>query len=224
MRLLLVEDDAILADGIQKALHHSSYSVEHTDSGEEADYLLSIQAYDSVILDLGLPYMDGLEVLKRLRGHNNTVPVLILTARDTMEDTVAGLDAGADDYLTKPFRLPELEARLRAILRRRHQIRKLEFNFGALRFDPISRQAFVNDITIELSARETDILEIMLINSGQVVSKHRFIQHLCNWDEPITLNAVEVYISRLRRKLEPYHFKFRSIRGIGYLLEKHDDL
>lgn len=223
MRLLLVEDDIILADGIKKALKQSGFSVEHTGSGEEADYLLSLQAYHFVILDLGLPHMDGLEILKRLRSQNNTVSVLILTARATMEDTITGLDAGADDYLTKPFKLPELEARLRALLRRRHHLNKLQFSFGALKFDPVGRQAFVNDIPLELSARETDILEIMLINSGQVVSKHRFIQHLCNWDEQITLNAIEVYISRLRRKLEPYPFKFRSIRGIGYILEQANE-
>jgi two-component system OmpR family response regulator len=220
LRILVVEDDALLADGIVQALRQDGYAVEHTDSGRDADELIEGADYDTVVLDLGLPHMDGLEVLARLRARKDTCPVLILTARDTLEDRIAGLDLGADDYLIKPFKLPELEARIRALIRRRYFTNQTELLVGPLRFDSNTRQAFLNGEMIALSVRELDVLEVLLKNLGQIVNKNRIIDSLCGWkDEPVTPNAVEVYISRLRKKLEPAGFQLQTIRGLGYRLE-----
>lgn len=220
MRILVVEDDAILADGIVQALRQCGYAVEHTNNGQKADELIEGADYDTVVLDLGLPHMDGLEVLKRLRARKEACPVLILTARDTLEDRIAGLDLGADDYLIKPFKLPELEARIRALLRRRYFTNQTELVVGTLRFDSNTRQAFLDGEKIAFSVRELDVLEVLLKNLGQIVNKNKIIDSLCGWNnEPVTLNAIEVYISRLRKKLEPAGFKLKTIRGLGYLLE-----
>lgn len=219
MRLLLVEDDEILTNGLTEALRQVGYEVEHMASGLDADQALTYQDYDVVILDLNLPGLDGLEILQRLRNRQSHTPVLILSARDSLEDRINGLDIGADDYLAKPFKLPELEARLRALIRRGHFGNQLEMSIGALRFNTSERRLYANGQPVALSARETHVLELLMRHSGKVVSKQRFIEHLCGWHEDITINAIEVYISRLRRKLEIYNTRFRSIRGIGYLIE-----
>jgi two-component system OmpR family response regulator len=219
VRVLLAEDDAVLADGIAQALKHSGYVVDHASNGAEAEHLLSAYAYDTAILDLGLPEMDGLEVLRQARNKQNAVPILILTARDTLEDRISGLDLGADDYLTKPFKLKELEARIRALIRRKRFSTETKLKLGALRFDTNGRRAYLHDQVLELSAREMDVLELLLSHSGKVVSKGRFIDHLCGWREEVTENAIEVYISRLRRKLEESGLSIKAIRGIGYILE-----
>lgn len=223
LRILVVEDDAILSDGIVQALKQGGYAVEHTANGEEADALIEGTDYDTVVLDLGLPHLDGLEVLRRLRARKNSCPVLILTARDTLEDRIAGLDLGADDYLIKPFKLPELEARIRALIRRRYFTNQTELVVGPLRFDSNNRQAFLNGEMIALSIRELDVLEVLLKNLGQIVNKNKIIDSLCGWQEPVTQNAVEVYISRLRKKLEPAGLQLRTIRGLGYLLENPNE-
>ena len=224
MRVLLAEDDTVLADGIIQALRQSGYVIDHAVSGPDAEHLLSCTQYDTAILDLGLPDQDGLEVLKQIRAKKNAVPILILTARDTLEDRVQGLDLGADDYLTKPFKLQELEARIRALIRRRHFSTETEIKLGAMRFDTNGRRVYINQQPLELSSRETDVLELLLMNAGKVVSKTKFIEHLCGWQDELTTNAVEVYLSRVRRKLEPYGLSLRAIRGIGYILEVAPEL
>lgn len=223
MRVLLAEDDAVLADGIMKALKQSGYIVDHAETGADAEHMLASYPYDMAILDLGLPDQDGLDVLKHVRAQRNTIPILILTARDTLDDRVIGLDLGADDYLTKPFKLRELEARVRALIRRRHFSTETELILGQLRFDTNGRQATVNGCSLDLSAREMDVMELLLVNAGKVVSKAKCIDKLCGTEDALTPNAIEVYVSRLRRKLEFSGLSLRAIRGIGYILEVTDE-
>jgi two-component system, OmpR family, response regulator len=219
MRVLLSEDDEILADGISKALRQAGFAVDHVATGEDADQALQSNNFDLLILDLGLPVIDGLEVLRRLRTRKQVLPVLILTARDRLEDRVTGLDFGADDYLTKPFDLPELEARVRALLRRGRVAADVEVVYGALRFDTVGRRVTVHDQQLELSARELAVLEILLQRGGKVVSKEQLIEHMYGWDEEVSHNAMEVNVHRLRKKLEAAGINIRTIRGLGYLLE-----
>jgi two-component system OmpR family response regulator len=223
MRVLLTEDDEILADGISKALRQAGFAVDHVATGEDADQALQTNSFDLLILDLGLPVIDGLEVLRRLRARKQLLPVLILTARDRLEDRVAGLDFGADDYLTKPFDLPELEARVRALLRRGRVAVDVEVVYGALRFDTVGRRVTVNDQQLELSARELAVLEVLLQRGGKVVSKEQLIEHMYGWDEEVSHNAMEVNVHRLRKKLEAAGINIRTIRGLGYLLENHSE-
>jgi len=223
MRILLVEDDPLLADGLSRSLQASGFAVDHAADGLSADHMASSQVYDLVILDLGIPGLDGLSVLKRLRRRasgSSTTPVLILTARAGLEDRVKGLNLGADDYLTKPFDLPELEARVRALVRRGKFGASPQLQHGRLRFDTIGRRALVDDQPLELSARELSMLETLLLSVGRVVSKEQLAEQLTGWGEAVGPNAIEVYIHRLRKKLEPAGISVRTVRGLGYLLEK----
>lgn len=220
MRLLLAEDDTVLRDGLTRTLQQAGYAVDSARNGSDADHALAFQNYDLLILDLGLPKMDGLEVLKRLRSHNQTLPVLILTARDAVDDRVAGLDLGADDYLTKPFDLAELEARVRALVRRGQGTHSNLLKHGRILFNIAGRRVYLDDVPLDLSARELGVLEILLLKAGQVVGKEQLAEKLCSWDEEIGQNAIEVYVHRLRKKLEPAGIQIRTIRGLGYLLEK----
>jgi two-component system OmpR family response regulator len=222
MRVLLSEDDEILADGISKALRQAGFAVDHVATGVDADQALQSNNFDLLILDLGLPGIDGLEVLRRLRTRKQVLPVLILTARDRLQDRVTGLDFGADDYLTKPFDLPELEARVRALLRRGRVAADVEVVYGALRFDTVGRRVTVHDQQLELSARELAVLEILLQRGGKVVSKEQLIEHMYGWDEEVSHNAMEVNVHRLRKKLEAAGINIRTIRGLGYLLESRN--
>ena len=221
MRILLVEDDRMLSDAVARALRQLAHSVQTVEGGRDADDLLASSEFDLVILDLGLPQMDGFEVLRRLRRRKSTVPVLVLTVRDTVEDLVTGLDLGADDYLTKPFELAELEARLRALIRRAHGGVGAQIEHGALRLDVAGRRLFCNGQPLELSPREFAVLELLLLREGRVVTKQQIAEHLYGWEEMSRSNAVDVFIYRLRRKLEPSGVDVRTIRGMGYLIEKH---
>lgn len=219
MRILLVEDDPALASSLNQGLRQMGFAVELSQDGGEADAILSVRKFDAVVLDLGLPGLSGMEVLKRLRKRGATLPVLILTARDAMADKVAGLNAGADDYLLKPFDFQELEARLNALLRRTQAERSGWLEAGRLRLDKSARQAFLDLAPLPLSAREVGVLELLMSRLGRVVSKEQLAEHLSQ-DEEIGENAVEVYVHRLRKKLEAVGIEIRTLRGLGYLLEK----
>ena len=219
MRILLAEDDPIIADGLVRTLRKSGYAVDHVATGTDADAALHGQPFDLLILDLGLPKLSGIEVLRRLRGRKCSMPVLILTAQDGVEDRVRGLDAGADDYLTKPFALPELEARVRA-LTRRGTGNATRIEFGALTYDQADRLVTVAGQVVDLSAREVGLLEVLLLRAGRLVSKDQLVDHLCSWGEEVSNNAIEVYVHRLRKKLEPGGVKIATVRGLGYCLEK----
>jgi len=218
MRLLLVEDDLILKDGLERSFTKSGYAVDVMTDGERANQLLTYQEYDVIVLDLGLPKLDGFEVLKQLRGRGNKTPVLILTALEDTQNRVKGLDLGADDYLAKPFELAELEARIRALIRRGVSGGGAKISFGGLVFDTTSRQCLVDDVTLSLSAREVALLELLMLKATKVVSKAKILEHLCSWDEEMSENAVEVNVSRLRKKLNVFGVEIRTIRGLGYLL------
>ena len=220
MRILIVEDDPVLADGITRSLQQAEFAVDCVHDGETADLVLTAQTYDLVILDLGLPKLDGFAVLKRLRRRGAAMPVLMLTARDALADRVKGLDSGADDYLTKPFELPELEARVRALIRRGQAGGSAILTHGALALDTSGRRATLHGAPLELSAREFGVLEVLMLRSGRVVNKEQLAGQLYGWDEEVGANAIEVYVHRLRKKLEPASVVIRTIRGLGYLLEK----
>jgi two-component system, OmpR family, response regulator len=222
MRILVAEDDAILADGVSRTLRQSGYAVDWVKNGVEADTALDTDDFDLLILDIGLPKKSGLDVLKRLRARDSRVPVLILTALDGVNDRVRGLDAGADDYLAKPFELAELEARVRALTRRGMAGGPTLLRHGALTYDQVGRVARLNGEPLELSAREVSLLEIFLSRAGRLVSKDQLVSHLCEWGEEVSPNAIEVYVHRLRKKLEPGGVRIVTVRGLGYSLEKSD--
>ena len=220
MRILIAEDDAIIADGVTQSLRRAGHAVDCARTGSEADAALAAGQYDLLILDLGLPKLNGFEVLKRLRARHSKVPVLILTALDAVSDRVRGLDLGADDYLAKPFALSELEARVRALTRRGPDGASSLLRHGVLTYDQVHRVAELNGAPLDLSAREMGLLEILLRRAGRVVSKERLVEHMCEWGEEISTNAIEVYMHRLRRKLEGSEVKIATVRGLGYCLEK----
>jgi two-component system, OmpR family, response regulator len=222
MRILVAEDDAILADGVTRTLRQSGYAVDWVKNGVEADTALDTDDFDLLILDIGLPKKSGLDVLKRLRARDSRVPVLILTALDGVNDRVRGLDAGADDYLAKPFELAELEARVRALTRRGMAGGPTLLRHGSLTYDQVGRVARLNGEPLELSAREVSLLEIFLSRAGRLVSKDQLVSHLCEWGEEVSPNAIEVYVHRLRKKLEPGGVRIVTVRGLGYSLEKSD--
>ena len=219
MRILIAEDDAIIADGLSRSLRQGGYAVDWAPNGMEADTALLTVSYDLLILDLGLPKLSGLDLLKRVRGRNSAIPVLILTAMDGSGDRVKGLDLGADDYMVKPFDLAELEARVRALTRRSAGTTPT-IQCGALVYDQVGRVAQIAGQNIELSAREIGLLEVLLTRMGRLVSKDQLVDHLCGWGEEVSHNAIEVYVHRLRKKLEVGGVKIATVRGLGYCLEK----
>jgi len=220
MRILVAEDDTILAGAVLHSLRQAGYAVDWVKNGLEADSALDTDEFDLLILDIGLPRKSGLEVLKRLRGRDSRLPVLILTALDAVTDRVRGLDAGADDYLAKPFELAELEARVRALTRRGMAGGPTLLRHGAPSYDQVGRVARINGELLELSAREVGLLEIFLQRAGRLVSKDQLVSHLCEWGEEVSANAIEVYVHRLRKKLETGGVRIVTVRGLGYSLEK----
>jgi two-component system OmpR family response regulator len=210
----------MLAEAVARALRQSAHTVQVAADGEDADRILCATEFDLVILDLGLPKLDGFEVLKRLRERRGTAPVLVLTVRDSLEDRVAGLDLGADDYLTKPFELAELEARARALIRRANAAASAELVHGPLRLDTVGRRLYRDGEAIEVSARELSVIELLLLREGRVVSKQQIVDHLYGWEEGASSNSVEVFVYRLRRKLDGSGVDIRTIRGMGYLIER----
>ncbi len=220
MRILLVEDDVMLAETVSRALTQSAHAVDCARSGSEADTALAGGEYDLVLLDVGLPGMDGFEVLRRLRARRSKVPVMMLTANDGPQDLVKGLDLGADDYLTKPFRLSELEARVRALIRRANAGVTSEIVHGRLRLDTAGRRLYLDGQPMELSQRELAVIELLLMREGKVVTKQQIVDHLYGWEDISSSNAVEVFIHRLRKKLESSGVAITTVRGMGYLVEK----
>lgn len=219
MRLLVVEDNPALGRDIATAFRGKGHTVELVASGEDADTSLRTQRYDLVVLDIGLPDLDGREVLRRLRHRKSRVPVLILSAHDALEERVQGLNLGADDYLCKPFALAELEARAGALIRRGVGGGAAVITHGRLSVDTSSRQALVDGAPLDLPRRELNLLELLLVQRGQVVAKQALLEKLFGLDDEPGVNAVEIYVHRLRRKLEPAGVRIRTVRGLGYLLE-----
>ena len=221
MRILLIEDDPLLGDGIQVGLAQAGFAVDWVRDGEAGDAALKTEPYAALVLDLGLPKLSGMELLRRLRVAGNALPVLILTARDAVEDRVKGLDGGADDYLVKPFDLNELAARLRALLRRQHGETAPQLQLGALQLDPSAHRVQYRGQPVEISAREFTVLQELMLNAGRVLSREQLEQRLYAWGDEVESNAIEVHIHHLRRKLAPE--LIRTISGVGYLMAKSGD-
>lgn len=223
MRILVVEDDDTVAAGLVEGLTAAGFTVDHAPTAETAEAALAHTAYDLALVDIGLPKMDGLELIRRLRRRGVAVPVLVLTARDAMEDRVEGLDLGADDYMTKPFLLPELLARVRALIRRSRSVASSQLALGPLVLDLGARTAHLGEVSLDLTGREWDILEQLMLAAPKVVSKQKLVESLSRWDNELTPNAVEIYVSRLRAKLEtgdePPEVSIRTVRGIGYRID-----
>lgn len=220
MRILLVEDNAKLGAGLRKLLERY-YSVDLVDNGEDALAAIHASSFDLVILDLGLPDMDGLEVLRRSRDERLASPILILTARDAVDDRVKGLDLGADDYLTKPFDMEELEARVRAMLRRVSMEKTSIMQLGELQLDLRSNTVFGNDNALDISARETMVLRALLMANGRILSKSHLVEAISNFDHDVSENAVEQYVSRLRKKIAAFGVTISAARGLGYHLSEN---
>ena len=218
MRVLLVEDDALLGDGIHAGLVQQGAAVDWVKNGAAAEIALGSNNYDTMILDLNIPQGDGLTILKNLRARGDTMPVLVLTARDTIADRILGLDSGADDYMTKPFDLAELDARLRALTRRSKGRAVSEIHHGDLVINPAALTVTRNNELIPLSRREFALLHILLENAGKVLSREQLEESLYAWKDEVESNAVEVHIHRIRKKLG--NELIRTIRGVGYIIDK----
>ncbi|WCE07604.1 response regulator transcription factor [Pseudomonas sp. JBR1] len=217
MRVLLIEDDPDLGEGIRTSLREEGYTLDWLRDGESAVHALREEGFDLVVLDLGLPRLDGIQVLRQSRANGLTTPVLILTARDDTEDRVAGLDAGADDYLVKPFDIKELKARLRALLRRRNGPSQIQLEGGGIALDPATRRVTFEGQPVNLTPREYQLLHELLANPGKIFSRDRLMGLLYGWDEGVESNTLEVHIYNLRKKLRAE--LIRTVRGIGYRLE-----
>ncbi len=218
MKILLAEDDDFLADGISMALRFSGYSVDRLKTGNEVESACADNMYDVIVLDLGLPDKDGLDVLQSLRARGIGTPVLIVTARDAIDDRVRGLDCGANDYLVKPFHLKEFEARLRVLNRVSKWSNRTQIKCGELSFDPELRTAIVGSVKLDLTPREFSTLEILLQRNGRIVTRDDLSEHLSTWEEDVTSNAMDIVIHRLRRKLRNSRTTIETHRGLGFSL------
>ncbi|MFC5435675.1 response regulator [Rhodanobacter umsongensis] len=220
MRILLAEDDPSIAEGICASLRHGGHAVDHVAAGNLADAALRDHAYDLLILDLGLPAIDGSVVLQRLRSRGTGMPVLVVTAREGLAERIRVLDLGADDYLVKPFALAEFEARVRALLRRASSHGKPILLLGRLRLDLPGHRAWIEQRPLELTAREFGLLEALALRADRITSRAQLVEALCDWDQELTDNGLDIAIYRLRRKLQGSGTSVRTIRGLGYLLEE----
>jgi len=223
MRVLVVEDDSLLAQGLIRVLARAGHAVDQVETGIQADKALRTASNGLVVLDIGLPDIDGFEVLRRLRLRHSATNVLVLTARDAVEDRVHGLDLGADDYLTKPFSVTEFEARVRALLRRT-SLPAGAVSVGRLTVDVEAKSVRCNGVTIDLTVREWALLELFMARPGRVLSKEQIAQQLSDYDAQLSPNAIEVYVSRLRSKIEAAGVRIRTVRGFGYLWETTDEV
>ncbi len=219
MRILVVEDEPLVAQGLKQGLEQLRYTVDVASSAEEAESFVQYESFDMALVDIGLPKADGLHFIRQLRARGQNLPILVLTARDSMDDTIRGLDAGADDYLTKPYRLPEIAARIRALIRRSNAIADACLRHNGLCLDTRTHSATLDEAPLDLTNREWAILELLLMTSPAVVSKDKLVQSLAGWDSDITQNAIEVHVSRLRSKLSSGNVVIRTIRGIGYRVD-----
>ncbi|MBD5656759.1 MAG: response regulator [Candidatus Eremiobacteraeota bacterium] len=219
MRLLLVEDNRPLSDWVAKALRAEKYAIDCVYSGDDADHLLQTEQYALVILDLSLPHLSGMEILRKLRSRGGTVPVVILTADDTIESRVAGLNNGADDYLAKPFDMAELEARIRAHLRRAHSLGQAIVQCGALVFDSNARCFHLRGEPLALTAREHAVLETLVLRAGSTVSRAAMTTAVFGFDDEANPNAIEIYVHRVRKKLADADISIVTLRGLGYVLK-----
>ncbi|HSX75365.1 MAG TPA: response regulator transcription factor [Shinella sp.] len=220
MRILLVEDNEALADGLFAILKGTGHAVDVVRDGTSADAAIASESFDLVILDLTLPEMDGLDVLRAMRARRSKAAVLILTARGAPEERVRGLDLGADDYMIKPFDISEFEARVRMLLRRQAGLRSAAIAFGDVVLDLNSRSFSAAGVPLDIPAREVGLLEILFMRAGKVVAKEAIMQSLAAFDDDLSANAIEQYVSRLRKRLAPYGLTVRTARGIGYYLDK----
>ncbi|MDE2395142.1 MAG: response regulator transcription factor [Burkholderiales bacterium] len=220
MRILLVEDDALLGDGLRAGLRQAGFQVEWVRDGVAAERELAAEPYAAAILDLGLPRKDGIDVLQAVRAARIKTPILVLTARDAVPDRIRGLDVGADDYVVKPVDLMELAARLRALVRRSHGLPLERLAVRDVTLDPAARSVFRGDAPVALSPREFDLLQVLMLNAGRVLTRDQLEQQLYSWGQEVESNAIEFHIHRLRRKLGPALIV--TVRGVGYLLERAD--
>lgn len=220
MRILLVEDNQDLAEGLSAILRGSGYAVDVVSDGASAHAVAATETFDLVILDLNLPEMDGLDVLRAMRARQNRAAVLILTARGAPEERIKGLDLGADDYMIKPFDVGELEARVRVLLRRQAGLRASTVSYGNVSLDLNTRSFSSGSVPIEIPARELGLLELLFMRAGKVVAKDAIMQSLTGFDDDLSSNAIEQYVSRLRKRLAPHGLTVRTARGIGYYLDK----
>lgn len=217
----MAEDDVMLGEGIVEGLKQHNYAVDLMQDGKMAELALDTEPYDAVVMDIGLPSKDGIAIVRSIRAKGNAVPVLLLTARDAVGDRVRGLDSGADDYLTKPFDLSELLARMRALVRRSAGRAEPKIKFESLELDPAAQTLTVNGEFIKLSRREFALLECLLENAGKVVSKTKLLEKLYGWDEEVDSNTLEVHIHNLRKKIQSKYIK--TLRGVGYIVQKSQD-
>ena len=221
MRVLILEDNQTIAKGLEKAISKQGFAVDVCHSCVDPSHILDIQPIDLLLLDLGLPDRDGLQFLRHLRQHKYRFPVLIISARDQLNDRILGLNEGADDYLCKPFEIDEVIARIHALLRRSSERVTNELNHGVISLDVTSRVVRVNNEEVLLHKREISVLECLLSNVERVVSKAQIVQHISSFDEELSESAIETYISRLRKKFTP-HLNIRTVRGLGYMVGRAD--
>jgi two-component system OmpR family response regulator len=223
VRILVIEDDGKVASFIQTGLEQEGYAVDVLNHGNTAGEQARVVDYDAVVLDLMLPGRSGFQVLRDIRSRKPSLPVIMLTAKNSLDERVAGLDAGADDYMAKPFALSELEARVRALTRRAAGGAQTILKHGPLTLDQVGHVAYLGERMLDLSARELSLLEILLQRPGRLVSKEQLVDHMCSWGEEVSTNAIEVYVHRLRKKIETDNVRIVTVRGLGYYLERFAD-